>query len=67
MSLSVRRCAVTTISSKPLLDAVSASPVAAMDMADQASWFATAIGTKQSFIFFERIAHPFRCCCFATF
>src|SRR6266404_171023 len=54
---SSRRVAVTTISSRPLLGAVSASPVAAM--AGHASWPTKAVDHKSSLIVSERIAHPF--------
>ncbi len=57
---SSRRVAVTTISSRPLLGAVSASPVAAM--AGHASWPTRAVDHKSSLIVSERIAHPFICC-----
>jgi hypothetical protein len=61
MSLSARRCAVTTISSKPLLDAVaSPSPFAARAMTGTASCPATAIGHKHRWKVFERIAHPLK-------
>src|SRR6266404_6463420 len=57
---SSRRVAVTTISSRPPLGAVSASPVAAM--AGHASWPTKAVDHKSSLIVSERIAHPFLCC-----
>src|SRR5882724_1901291 len=61
---SSRRVAVTTISSRPLLAAVSASPVAALT--GHANWPTKAVDHNSRLIVFARIVHPFRCCVFST-
>src|SRR5271167_1577472 len=66
MSLSERRCAVTTISSRPPPDAVSASPAAARVVAGHARGPIKAIVHPHRLIVFERIAHPLKCRLFPT-
>src|SRR5476651_372417 len=63
-SRSLRRVAVTTISSRPELDAVSASALAAMDTAGPTRSSAAANGHPNRLL--EGIAHPFNCCLFPT-